>query len=289
MYEHAGYLPVFAPPLVLIAIEIILRLLIIEGDGDATKGSTSEIRPSSEETPLLSNNAARAPHQNAMLTLLSSKRFVVGILGYCVLQGLMVAFDGVLPVFVNERYGFNSQQTSLTFLALTAPMFLSPFFGDLTDRIGSTKWLAFAGLMLCVPGLLCLRLTGQGNTDDLVLLLCLLAAIGTAFAIGLPPLAAEVMHVVDEIERAQPGTFGSSGAAAQAYGLTNAGLGVGCILGPMGAGFVRVRFGWSVAVTCMAVVSALTAMIVLPVTGGKLQCRRDRQIGIDQAAASSQV
>jgi MFS family permease len=215
---------------------------------------------------------------------------MVGMLGFCVLNGLMIAFDGVLPVFVKDRYGFDSQQTSLAFLALTLPMFLSPFFGDLTDRLKSTKWPAFAGLTLCVPGLLLLRLTGKDDTDDLALLLVLLAEIGVSFAIGLPPLAAEVMHVVDEMENSQPGVFGPNGAAAQAYGLTNAGMGVGCILGPLGAGFVRVRFGWSVAVTCMAIISAVMAAIVLPVTGGKLEWRKkDRRYGVDELNAGSNV
>jgi nitrate/nitrite transporter NarK len=235
------------------------------------------------ETALLvpDNHNSTPHHRNAFLTLLSSKRFVIGMLGFSILNGLMVAFDGILPVFLKDRYGFDSQQVSFTFLALTVPMLLSPLFGALTDRMQSTKWPAFAGLALCVPGLLLLRLTGNEDDGNLALLIVLLVELGIAFAIGLPPLAAEVMHVVDEIESKDPGIFGPNGACAQAYGLTNAGLGVGCVLGPMGAGFIRVRWGWDTAVTCMAVASAIAALFVLPITGGGLR-RREKDSAIAQ-------
>ena len=275
----------------LIGIEIVLRLLIIE-ERDLNKrlskshgnGDSDRSRTFGEESPLLfpeaSHEAASDPpkavHRNVFLTLLSSTRFVVGMFGFCLLNALMIAFDGVLPIFIKENYGFNSQQTSLTFLALTIPMLLSPIFGELTDRLESTKWPAVCALALCVPGLLLLRLIGGKGNDDLGFLIALLLEIGLSFAIGFPPFAAEVMLVVDAMEKENPGVFGPNGAAAQAYGLTNAGLGIGCILGPMGMGFIRVRFGWDVAVTSMAVASALAAAIVLPITGGPLKWSRDK-------------
>jgi MFS family permease len=286
IYEHAGYLTVFAPPLALVGVEIILRLLLIENEKRATSTSKGRVRAQAEgdrlsnaTSPLLPpDEAITRRNRNTFLTLLSSKRFVVGMLGFCILNGLMIAFDGVLPVFLKERYGFDSQQVSLTFLALTVPMLLSPLFGALTDRMKSTKWPAVTGVVLSIPGLLLLRLTGNDADGDFALLIVLLVEIGLAFAIALPALAAEVMHAVDEMERKQPGIFGPNGACAQAYGLTNAGLGVGCILGPMGAGFVRVRWGWNTSVTCMAFASALTAVFLLPITGGSLW-QRDKSSG----------
>lgn len=275
IYEHSGYFAVFIPPLVLVGLEIVLRLLIVENQGRTRTTHRSSDR-ADDTTPLIAKSKdPPTSTRNAFLILLSSRRFLVGMFGFCILNGLMIAFDGVLPVFVKDRYNFDSQQVSLTFLALTIPMLLSPLFGALTDRMKSTKWPAVAGLVLCVPGLLLLRLTGNDTDDDFSLLIVLLVELGIAFAVGLPPLAAEVMHVVDEMEKQTPGIFGPNGACAQAYGLTNAGLGVGCVLGPMGAGFVRVRWGWNIAVTCMAVASAVTAAFVLPITGGSLW-RKDK-------------
>jgi MFS family permease len=281
VYKRWGYFSVFALPLVLVAVEIVLRLLVVEEERgkapivvvtDVEAGDEAVRDGINDETrPLLSRKGpAKSVHRNAILVLLSSPRFMVGMFGFCVLNAFMVAFDGVLPVYVKELFGFDSKQVSLTFLALTVPMLLSPVFGSLVDRMGSTKWPAVAGLLLTIPGLVLLRLVQQNTKKDLVVLILLLIELGIAFAVGLPPLAAEVMHVVDEIEEKNPGIFGPHGACAQAYGLTNAGLGIGCVLGPLGAGFIRVNYGWSVAVTSMAVLSGIAIIFVLPVTGGSL-------------------
>jgi len=274
VYKRAGYFAVFALPLVLIAMEIVLRLMVIEDERDHPEIFVTEVSEGvglGETQPLLNSTKPKASaHRNAMLVLLSSPRFMISMFGFCVLNSFMVAFDGVLPVFIKETFDFNSQEVSLTFLSLTVPVLLSPLFGALADRMGSTKWLAVAGLVLTIPGLLLLRLVQENTKKDLITLILVCIELGLAFAVGLPPLAAEVMHVVEDIEANDPGIFGPNGASAQAYGLTNAGLGVGCVLGPLGVGFLRVHYGWSVAVTSMAILSAITLIPVLPVTGGSI-------------------
>jgi MFS family permease len=282
IYKSWGYFAVFALPLFLVAVEIVLRLLVIEeergkrprivitdvevGDDEAQINRTLN-----ETSPLLApKQASKSVHRNAIVVLMSSPRFMVGMFGFCVLNAFMVAFDGVLPVYVKELFGFDSKQVSLTFLALTVPMLLSPVFGALVDKMGSTKWPAVAGLLLSIPGLVLLRLVRKDTKWDLIVLILLLIELGIAFAVAIPPLAAEIMHVVEDIEDKAPGIFGPNGATGQAYGLTNAGLGVGCVLGPLGAGLIRVDYGWSTAVTCMAVLSAIAIVFVLPVTGGSL-------------------
>jgi MFS family permease len=294
IYQRWGYFAVFALPLILVAVEIVLRLLVVEEergkgpivivtDVEARDNDAQSNTASHEASPLLAKKRpVKSIHRNAVVVLLSSARFMVGMLGFCVLNAFMVAFDGVLPVYVKELFGFDSKQVSLTFLALTVPMLLSPVFGALSDRMGSTKWPAVAGLLLTIPGLVLLRLVQKDTRTDLVLLILLLIELGIAFAVGIPPLAAEVMHVVDDIEARNPGIFGPHGACAQAYGLTNAGLGVGCVLGPLGAGFIRVNYGWAVAVTCMAVLSAIAIVFVLPITGGSLW--RERTEGESEPA-----
>jgi MFS family permease len=289
IYKRWGYFSVFALPLVLVTIEIVLRLLVVEEERvkaptvvvtDVEAGDERPRTGNNDETrPLLPyKDSVTSVHRNPILVLLSSLRFMASMFGFCVLNGFMVAFDGVLPVYVKELFGFDSKQVSLIFLALTVPMLLSPVFGSLVDRMGSTKWPAVAGLLLTIPGLVLLRLVQHDTTKDLVVLIFLLIELGVAFAVGVPPLAAEVMHVVDEIEENNPGIFGPNGACAQAYGLTNAGLGIGCVLGPLTAGFIRVNYGWSVAVTSMAVLSAIAIVVVLPITGGSLwKPKRERE------------
>lgn len=271
IYKKWGYFAVFALPLILVGVEIVLRLLIVEEEKGVSKVFVTEVDDDGEREPLLTTNGRpKTAQRNALVVLMQSPRFLVGMFGFSVLNGLMVAMDGVLPVYIKERFGFNSEQVSLVFLALTMPTLLSPLFGELSDRLGSTKWTAVAGLTLSIPALLLLGLVQEDSKKDLIILEILLVVLGLSFAIGLPPLAAEVMHVVEEIEEKNPGIFGPHGATGQAYGLTNAGLGLGAAIGPMAVGFVRVEYGWAIAVTCMAVVSAVAIVPVLLVTGGTL-------------------
>jgi MFS family permease len=276
VYKKWGYFAVFALPLGLVGIEIVLRVLIVEEKKERQKGVIED----GETQSLLLRTDEHTPsvQRNAFVVLIRSPRFLVSMFAFSVLNGLMIAMDGVLPVYIKELFGFNSEQVSLVFLALTMPTLLSPLFGEWSDRLGSTKWPAVAGLTLSIPPLLLLSMVREDTKKDLVVLVILLVVLGLSFAIGLPPLAAEVMHVVEEIEERNPGIFGPHGATGQAYGLTNAGLGLGCAIGPLAAGFARVEYGWAVAVTCMAVVSAVTIIPVLPVTGGSLWREKVRNL-----------
>lgn len=280
IYKKWGYFAVFALPLILVGVEIALRLLIVEGERELPKAFETEVDDRERQTLLSQIARPKSVQRNALVVLMQSPRFLVGMFGFSVLNGQMMAMDGVLPVYVKESFGFNSEQVSLVFIALTMPTLLSPLFGGLSDRLGSTKWTAVAGLTLSIPALLLLRLVQEDSKKDLIILEILLVVLGLSFAIGLPPLAAEVMHVVEEIEEKNPGIFGMYGATGQAYGLTNAGLGLGAVVGPMAAGFMRIEYGWDVAVTCMAVVSAIAIVPVLLVTGGSLWTEHaDKDIG----------
>src|SRR3569833_3134262 len=68
--------------------------------------------------------------------------------------------------------------------------------------------------------------------------------IGTAFS-G-PPLLKEVGVVVEEAEKAAPGSFAPKGATARAYGVHNAAFAIGNLLGPNMAGGLNAVYGWAV-------------------------------------------
>lgn len=280
IYTKLGYFAVFALPLILVGVEIVLRLLIVEEPKERSRVFVGEIENGQRQPLLTPNGQPKSLQRNALVVLMQSPRFLIGMFGFSVLNGLMIAMDGVLPVYVKELFGFNSEQVSLIFLALTMPTLLSPLFGELSDRLGSTKWPAVAGLALSIPALLLLAMVREDTKKDVTILAVLLVFLGLSFAIGLPALAAEVMHVVEEIEAKNPGIFGPHGATGQAYGLTNSGLGLGCAVGPIAAGFVRVEYGWTVAVICMAVASAVAIVPVLLITGGSLWASKvDEDVG----------
>ena len=91
----------------------------------------------------------------------------------------------------------------------------------------------------------------------------ILVAIGLSFSIVLPAMNSAVSHAVSEIEAQNPGVFGTIGAYAQAYGLSHAGLGVGMVLGPVGAGLIKEYAGWMAMSFIMAGFSLFGMMLVL--------------------------
>ena len=163
LYQHGGYIQVFIPALSLIAIDIVLRCLLIDEEevpATAIKSPTSAV-----ESGLLidvsSNNGRRGPLRQALetdpllddailsqgvsrspiLTLLLSPRFLVSILSLCTLQSFANGFDAVLPIFALERLRYDAQHIAYLFLALSIPVLLSPLSGMISDRFGP-KWPA---------------------------------------------------------------------------------------------------------------------------------------------------
>ena len=78
----------------------------------------------------------------------------------------------------------------------------------------------------------------------------------------LSPLAADMYDIVSQMGKEHYLLFGPGGAFAKAYGLFNAALALGAIVGPAFAGLLYDREGWNVAVWVMA---AFCASGVVPV------------------------
>jgi MFS family permease len=285
VYVRLGYLAVFVPALALIAAEIGLRLMIIDDDRSATPDSHpeavsnagSEADENGETTPLVNKppTQAQSPSKSAaFLTLVRSPRLIVAVTAQCIFNGLMVSFDSVLPVFIKDTFDYDSFQVALIFLCLLLPMMLCPLFGTLTDRVG-IKWVTFSAFALIIPTLILLREVDDNSHSSLLTLIGLLFFLGTSFALGTPALGLEIAHTVEEVERDNPGIFGPYGASAQAYGISNAVQGLGMTIGPIGAGFLRIEYGWPVMTAVCAAVSVVGLIMILPITGGKLFQRRN--------------
>jgi MFS family permease len=82
--------------------------------------------------------------------------------------------------------------------------------------------------------------------------------------------------IVLEKEAERPGLFGSKGAYAQAYGLFNMAWAIGCLIGPIWAGFVRERAGWGTMTWTMALLAGFSAVPAWLWTGGWVFGKRRR-------------
>lgn len=222
VYDKAGYYAVFYMCFGLIALDIILRLALVEkkiarqwiieeGEVDVTRISTPRQSPNGESENLNENEksdgsalpdviattdppvaTARPPSKYPpILTLLKSRRLLVALWG-CIVQGsLMTAFDSVVPLYVQETFGWNSTGAGLVFLAVIIPGLIAPAVGWASDRYGP-RWLCFGGFMFAIPFWILLRLVTYNSLHQKVLFCAFLALIGLALAIVMPPLMAEI-------------------------------------------------------------------------------------------------
>ncbi|MDI1485705.1 MAG: hypothetical protein OHK93_003894 [Ramalina farinacea] len=279
VYAKAGYMSVFAMAMSLIVLDILMRLCMIEKktalkyqpmdevhqqDGfygtftdNGINGHQSTIRPNesskpvsgSEQGPLLNESAtepaSKKTRMPTILVLLSMPRLLAAIYGIFVNVSILTVFDGVLPLYVKEIFGFNSLAAGLLFLCLAVPALTGPLVGNLTDRLGP-RWIAVAGCSLSAPPLILLRLVDHDSLSQKIILCVLLTICGFTLILIVSPVAADLSVVVEEKEKADPNAFGPGGAYAQAFALFNCSMAAATLFGPVAAAALRERYGWGV-------------------------------------------
>ncbi|KNG79859.1 hypothetical protein ANOM_011824, partial [Aspergillus nomiae NRRL 13137] len=214
IYDIAGYVAVFAPAFALIIIETTLCLLLKPLPPGYKHHPSSEHHPPPEASPLLHDGQSQSSPPTILL-LLRSPRFLVAMIGMCMLNTFMTALEAVLPVYLQGLFHYTSSQIALVFLSSSLPlMVLSPLAGYCVDRVGPF-WPAVSGFALATPSMMLLGVVQQNTALHSVLLRVFLF------------LATERLHP------------GGCGASSQAYGLSNAAFAAGTLAGPLYAGYIR--------------------------------------------------
>lgn len=187
LYDTFGYESIFTAVFVLIAIDVVLRLVVVEKKVAATFQeplvpescsnpcgriqTTNAAEPSSSETSALLNTATTStlpPFEvpaleslslatvgqittHPLLTLLKSPRILASLYGAVVTATVLVAFDAVLPIFVAQQFGWGATGGGLVFLSITVTVSAAPLAGQLADRYRSglltALWFALSGLL----------------------------------------------------------------------------------------------------------------------------------------------
>jgi MFS family permease len=290
VYAQKGYYAVYYLAFGVIALDIILRFLLIE------KKIAKQWLPAAEESPSTFSNPAPTPSPEGtrafpsettplygkpsslppVLTLLASRRLLTALWGCLVQAAILTAFDSVLPLRVEAIFQWSSTGAGLIFLPLVIPSFISPVVGMLADKYGP-KYLAAAGFLLACPFLILLRLIDYNSIGQKVLFCALLALVGLWISVVMVPLMAEVSYVVEAKEKSAPGIFGERGAYAQAYALFNVAFAAGTLVGPIWGGFVNQKAGWGVLTLSLGLLTAVSSVPVAIWTGGPRR-RRDREV-----------
>lgn len=191
---------------------------------------------------------------------------------------MLSCFDSVVPLYVKDLFGWTSTGAGLIFLPIVVPSLFSPVVGWLTDRYGA-RWPATLGFVLACPMFVCLRFVNRDSMSQKVLLCALLALIGLALTLSMPPLMAEITYLVSAKEKRHPGIFGAGGAYAQAYGLFNMAFAGGAVVGPIWAGFVNESAGWGTMGWSLGILSLVASVPTALYVGGDIW-RKDKRNGV---------
>lgn len=287
VYDHGGYYAVFAMAFSLIGLDIVFRIVMVEKKiaeryeqqnihmhGNSASQHSKETNKSQKDK-VESQSAAVSPARrlSPIIWLLSSRRLLAALFASMVFGVMITGFDAVLPLFVQQTFGWSSSGSGLIFIAFFIPSLSSPWIGGITDRYGP-RLLAGAGFALSVPFYVLLRLVTHNSLGQKALLCALLALIGTGIALVSSPIFTEIIHIVYAKERQNPGAFGAGGATAQAYGLFNLAFAAGTIVGPLYAGFILDAAGWGTMGWSLGLLTGVTSVPVLLLTGGWVGSRR---------------
>jgi MFS family permease len=304
LYKKTGYAGVFGLGSAILAIDFVMRLLLIEKKvaarydesmaqsamnprDHATRDSGDEGMDASEpdeEEPLLSKNHEeefvipegsknRLVKSLPILYCLSDPRLLVALLLAFVQATLLATFDATIPLEAEELFQFDSLKSGLLFIALDIPyLILGPVAGWAVDRYG-TKPAAVLGFGYLVPTLVFLRLPAENlvrqPTQNIILYCAILALNGIGMAIIGSPSIVEASSVVQKYDKANPSFFGANGPYAQLYGFNSLVFSAGLTVGPILSGTLRDTIGYGNMNAVLGSIALVTAGLSFAYVGGR--------------------
>ncbi|KAE8137457.1 MFS general substrate transporter [Aspergillus pseudotamarii] len=266
VFKECGYWPTWAVPLVVLALDLVARLVMIDSqhgqqvlnDPDVPN-SPSTAYLAEESRSLLSDttegheSVAAEPLKpdtsngpaSFYRIMLKNGRVITALLTSMGITTVMVSFDATLPLHVHRTFGWNTEQTSVLFLILQLPsIFIGPLVGWLRDRVG-TQIPTVIGLCALAPCLLLLGVPGDpqfpwASVDRYGPITYVI----TIFVIGIviPFLGGigvlEVTAVVKGLTAQNPQIFGPQGGQPRALSMAGVAANLAMMLGPVISGFL---------------------------------------------------
>ncbi|KAL9013081.1 MAG: hypothetical protein Q9173_002197 [Seirophora scorigena] len=313
IYKKAGYPGVFGMAFAILAVDFIMRLMLIEkkvaaqwdvaeepgDDGEEHEGNAGEEEDANEEEPLLrkkeEGNYKVPEGQNKVvkgypiLFCLKDPRLLTALLLAFNQATLLAAFDATIPTQAEQLFGFDSLKSGLLFIALVLPyLLLGPVAGWMVDRYGP-KPAAVLGFGYLVPVLILLRLARSGGTSQIVIFCVLLSLNGIGLAVIGSPSVVEASYVVQRYDKANPDFFGKHGPYAQLYGINSMVFSLGLTLGPLISGGLRESIGYGNMNAAIGMLCLVTSLLSFIFVGGKPRALRRRPPDSTMSALSTRV
>ena len=293
VYRKTGYTGVAGMAFAVLALDFIMRLLIIEKKtavgwepaDENTRGNTSSVEngdaagdEADEEEPLLrrkEEDSYKVPEGQRkwikvfpIVYCLRDPRLLTAFLLAFTQATLLATFDATIPTEAEELFGFDSLKSGLLFIALVLPyLLLGPVAGWMVDKFGP-KPAAVVGFGYLVPVLVLLRLVRSGGTSQIVVYCTLLALCGIGLAVIGSPSVVEAAFVVEKYDKANPDFFGEQGPYAQLYGLNSMVFSFGLTVGPLISGALKDGIGYGNMSLVVAILCLLTAALSFVYIGG---------------------
>lgn len=294
MYEKSGYGGIFGLAFAILAVDFVMRLLLIEkkvaarygmteedanGQSEDDQNGVSEDVANQEDEPLLKKDDKekyKIPSDQPkiiravpILYCLENPRLLVAQLVALNQAFLLATFDATVPVVAAEYFGFNSLKSGLLFIALVLPyLLLGPVAGWLVDKYGPKPAATF-GYAYLVPFLILLRIVKPGGTKQVVIYCVILALSGVGFAaIGAPSIV-EAAYVVSKYDESNKDLFGDNGPYAQLYGINSMVFSLGLTIGPLVSGSLNDSIGYGNMNLVVAVFCLITSILSYVYVGEK--------------------
>ncbi|KAI0129025.1 major facilitator superfamily domain-containing protein [Xylariales sp. AK1849] len=300
LYDKTGYGGVFGLATAILALDFIMRLLMVEkktaakhdtslvdgatnprehdtrNDGDQeTPEATEEdaLLPSRKEDPYkIRHKPGKLLRSVPIIYCFRNPRLLTALFLSFFQATLLGVFDATVPTEAQDLFGFNSLKAGLLFIALNVPyLILGPVAGWTVDKFG-TKPAAVLGFAYLVPALVLLRLPAEGllsGEKNIILYCAMLALNGIGLATIGSPSFVEASEVVQKYDKANPEFFGANGPYAQLYGFSSMFFCAGLTMGPIVSGSLKDAIGYGNMNIVLAVIAGIAAILSFFFIGGK--------------------
>ncbi|KAJ5423224.1 Major facilitator superfamily domain general substrate transporter [Penicillium cf. griseofulvum] len=258
LLEVAGYWITWMTPLLILAIDLVARLLMIEIPSKSSSlnkksTETTETAGLTETTGLLHSHddPEDPPAAGFWRIMLCHARVLTVLLIQILNVAVGTCFNATIPLHVQEAFGWGPSNTGFLFSCLVLPSLLvGPLAGWIRDRVG-TRSPAAISFVLQAAVLVLLGIAGNeripwasAQNHGGALYIASIVAMGTfrPFVTGLGPI--ELTAAVKTYQERTPGIFGSEGGLARVFAMMEVAASIGMTIGPLVGGLLTELFGY---------------------------------------------
>ena len=295
IYKTAGPNAVLGLGMGLLAIDFIMRLLVVEkkvaaryglvdppSDNSSESGQDDDDEEAGEEFPLLGkkdddddedwNIPKDQPNWVKTFPIvycLRNPRLLCAQVVAFTQAALLGVFDATIPTEAQDLFGFDSLKAGVMFAPLVLPyLLLGPLAGKFVDIYG-VKPACILGFSFQAIPLILLRIPHAGGGGEIAKYCVCIALSGVGLAFISSPSIVEASHVIEKYHMANKDFFGEEGPYAQLYAINSVFFCFGLTVGPLTAGALRDSIGYGNMNAVIAGFCILISVVSFFFMGGK--------------------